>query len=126
MQLRKTVIAPLVVASFAMGTGAAFGQGLTNVPSANLKMPGVTSTTVLSPELAQMIRAQGSMLLENPADAAKYYGYLNDQPNLLPSLGSNVEATQDRAGQEYLSRPTRPEGRGLELRLRHAFRVPGT
>lgn len=92
MQIRKTVIAPLVVASFALGTGAAFGQGLTNVPSANPKIPGVTSTTVLSPELAQIVRAQGSMLLENPADVAKYYGYLNDQPNLLPSLGSNVEA----------------------------------
>src|ERR1700710_1342610 len=94
MQSRKTVIASLVAASFALSAGLASGHGLSHVPSANPKIPGVTSPTVLSPELEQAIRAQGSMLLENPADAAKYYGYLNDQPNLLPSQGSNVEASK--------------------------------
>ena len=94
MQLRKTVIASLVATSCALSAGAAFSHGLTSVPSANPKIPSVTSATVLSPELEQVIRAQGSMLLENPADAARYYGYLNDQPNLLPSLGSNVEASK--------------------------------
>jgi hypothetical protein len=94
MQLHKTVIASLVAASLAVGAGAAASHGLTNVPSANPKIPGVTSATVLSPELAQIVRAQGSMLLENPTDAAKYYGYLNNQPNLLPAPGSNVEASK--------------------------------
>jgi hypothetical protein len=94
MQLRQTAIASLVAASFAVTAGTSFAQGLTNVFNANPKIAGVTSPTVLSPELAQVVRAQGSMLVENPTDAAKYYGYLNDQPNLLPALGSNVEASK--------------------------------
>jgi len=32
--------------------------------------------------------------VENPTDAVKYYGYLNNQPNLVPALGSNIEATK--------------------------------
>jgi len=66
MQTRKIVVASLVVAGIAFGASAAFGQELTNVPSANPKIFGVTSATVLSPELAQIVRAQGSMLVENP------------------------------------------------------------
>jgi hypothetical protein len=99
MKFRKTIIASLVAASFAAGAGAAFGQGLTNLPSANSKTPGVTSPTVLSPELAQIVRAQGSMPVENPTAAVSLYGYVNDRPTptnplLLPALGSNVEATK--------------------------------
>ena len=94
MQAHKTVIASLLVASFAWGAGAAFGQALSKVPSANPRILGVTSATVLSPELAQIVRAQGAMPVENPSDAVKYYGYLNDHPNLLPALGSIVEASK--------------------------------
>lgn len=94
MQIVKTVIASLVAASFALGAGAALAQGLTNVLNANPKISGVTSPTVLSPELAQVVRAQGSMPVENPSASIKYYGYLNNQPNLVPALGSNVEATK--------------------------------
>jgi hypothetical protein len=94
MQLRKTVIASLVAASFTLGANPAFSQGLTNVPTANPKILGVTSATVLSPQLTQIVRAQGSMPAENPTDAARYYGYLNNQPNLLPPLGSNIEASK--------------------------------
>jgi hypothetical protein len=94
MQLCRTIIASLVAAGLAMAAGAAISHGLTHIPSANRATPGVTSATVLSPELEQIIRAQGSILLENAADAAKYYGYLDDRPNLLPALGSNVEASK--------------------------------
>ncbi len=94
MGIGKTAISSLVAASFALGAGAAFAQGLTNVINANPKTPGVTSPTVLSPELAQVVRAQGSMPVENPSASIKYYGYLNNQPNLVPALGSNVEATK--------------------------------
>jgi hypothetical protein len=90
MQLRKLVIASLVAAGYALSASAAFAQELTNVPSANPRILGVSSATVLSPELAQIVRAQGSMLVENPAGLVKYYGYLDNQPNLLPALGSIV------------------------------------
>ncbi|MEO5661019.1 MAG: hypothetical protein ABIQ90_14675 [Polaromonas sp.] len=96
MHLPKTpmIVASLVAASFALGSGAAFGQKLSNVANANTRIPGVTVPTVLSPELAQIVRAQGSMLVENPTGLVKYYGYLNDKPNLLPASNSNVEASK--------------------------------
>jgi hypothetical protein len=93
MQIRKTAIASLAAVGFVLGTGVALGQNLTSVP-ANPKNPGVTVPTVLSPGLAQIVRAQGSMPVENPSSAIKLYGYVNDKPNLVPALGSNVEATK--------------------------------
>jgi hypothetical protein len=62
----------------------ALAADLTHVPSANPKSPGVVAPNILSPELAEVIRAQGAMLLENPQSPAKYYGYNDDKPNLLP------------------------------------------
>ncbi len=94
MGIGKTAISSTVAVSLALGAGATFAQGLTNVLNPNSKIPGVTSPTVLSPELAQIARAQGSMPVENPTDTAAYYGYLNDKPSLLPALGSNVEASK--------------------------------
>jgi hypothetical protein len=95
MQVRKSIIASLLAAApLALDCGAALAQHLTHVPSANPKIVGVTSPTVLSPELAQVIRAQGAMPVENPSDAVSHYGYLNDRPNLLPALASNVEASK--------------------------------
>lgn len=67
---------------------------LAGVPSANPKAAGVTLPTILSPGLAQVVSAQGSTPVENPTAIVRYYGYLNDQPNLLPGPGSNVEATK--------------------------------
>jgi hypothetical protein len=94
MQFRTTLIASLFATPLALGAGGALAQHLTHVPSAQPKIVGVTSPTVLSPELAQIVAAQGSMLVENPTGPVKYYAYLNDQPNLLPALGSNIEATK--------------------------------
>jgi hypothetical protein len=94
MHFRTTLIASLLATPLALGAGGAPAQHLTHVPSANPWIVGVTSPTVLSPELAQIVAAQGSMLVENPTDSAKYYGYLNDHANLLPALGSNVEASK--------------------------------
>src|SRR5437660_188776 len=56
----------------------------TRVPRAHPKSPGVVAPTVLSPELAEVIRAQGAMRLENPVSPAKYYGYNDDKPNHVP------------------------------------------
>jgi hypothetical protein len=94
MQFRKTAIASLIAFPLALNGAAALAQHLTHVPDANPKLPGVTSPTVLSPELAQIVRAQGSMPVENPTGLVTYYGYLNNQPNLVPALGSNIEATK--------------------------------
>ena len=91
---RKTAIALSAAAALMLAGTAAVAQHLSHVPSANPKITGVTLPTVLSPELAQVVRAQGATPLENPTDSAKYYGYLNDKPNLLPALGSNIEASK--------------------------------
>ncbi len=78
----------------------------TNVPAANPKMPGVTLPTILSPELIQVVVAQGSTRLENPSVLTGYYGYDNDvlsapgfpqmlpAPGAVPSAAAKVEATK--------------------------------
>ena len=66
---------------------------LTNVPSANTDSTGYAPPSVLSPELQQVIVAQGATKVENPSSAISYYGYDNDtlnsagQPAMLP-IGS--------------------------------------
>ncbi|MGB8651965.1 MAG: alkaline phosphatase PhoX [Mycobacteriales bacterium] len=76
--------------------GADQGIGLTGLPAANHKAPGLSSPNVLSPELAQVARAQGSMVVENPQGGIGYYGYdsVANDPTLLPTLqdGSLSEA----------------------------------
>jgi hypothetical protein len=53
----------------------------------------VTQPNVLSPELAEVVCASGAMRLENPESPAIFYGYNDDQPNLVPLAGgSSVEA----------------------------------
>jgi len=68
---------------------------LTDVPAANPKISGVTLPTVLSPELIQVVVAQGSTRLENPSALTSYYGYDNDVlsappdvPRMLPAPGA--------------------------------------
>lgn len=66
------VIESLFVAWLAFSPGSAAAQGLTHVPTANPKAAGVAVPNAFSPELAEVMRAQGSMLLENPTSPAKY------------------------------------------------------
>jgi hypothetical protein len=72
---------------------AAFGSSgnepsLTNVANANTKSIGYAPPDVLSPELQQIIVAQGSTKAENPNPATiSYYGYDNDK---LGSAGDPV------------------------------------
>src|SRR5262245_23475300 len=91
-----TVVKSLFVALLAFSPASAAAQGLTHVPAANTKVLGVARPNVLSVELAEVIRAQGSMALENPQEWAAFYGYNDDQPQrpFLPPLGSNVEASK--------------------------------
>lgn len=98
MRLNRNVkIALAVSAAFAAGSGHA--ANLTGVPSANAKLVGIASPTILSPELAQFVVAQGSMKLENGTHDFPFYGYNGDGPMLpapgsIQSSGSNVEATK--------------------------------
>jgi uncharacterized protein DUF839 len=93
--LRKTTMAAFLAAlPMILVASQASAEGLTPIANANVKKTGVAVPTVLSPELVQIERARGAMPVENPADSAAYYGYLNNQPNMLPALGSNVEASK--------------------------------
>src|SRR6266536_2680485 len=99
---RHTVIATLMAGALAVGAVDALALDLTPVPSANPKAPGVPKPNVLSPELAEVVRAEGSLLLENPVSADPtaplYYGYNGSAgdvvPNLLPLPGQTKEASK--------------------------------
>jgi uncharacterized protein DUF839 len=93
----KALLGFLFAGMLGFGAASAGADGLpplTPVPAANPKATGVVAPNVLSPELAEVVRAQGAMLLENPVSPAKYYGYDDNHPNLIPALGSNVEASK--------------------------------
>src|SRR2546425_4186899 len=93
---RDAVIGAVLAGWLSFGATSAIGQGLTPVPKANPKVTGVSVPNAIAVELAEVIRAQGSMSLENPMEWAVFYGYSNDQPQrpLLPALGTNLEATK--------------------------------
>ncbi len=103
----------------ALGAGAAFatvalafgpdGPTLTSVPTANLKSPGYAPASRLSPELRQVVVAQGATALENPQGIVTNYGYENDVPSTRPGRAADAADTglgergaEDRTGQEHL------------------------
>jgi hypothetical protein len=92
--LSTAVAAASTVSGLVIGgpASAATGLGLTGV-SPSAKAPGLTTPHTLSPELSQVVSAQGSMPLENPRDGIGYYGYdsVNNTPPLLP-VGTTGEA----------------------------------
>jgi len=63
---RHTLTTAVLAGWLALGVTSAGAQSLTPVPSANPKAPGIIAPNVLSVELEQVLRATGSMLLENP------------------------------------------------------------
>src|SRR6201989_3515938 len=71
---------------------------LTGVPAANTKSDGYAPASVLSPELSQVVVAQGATKLENPSALTSTYGYDNDvvnaagQPQMLPTPANPHEA----------------------------------
>ena len=94
---RSNTAVLLAVPLLALGIQAN-AQQLTHVPFANPRINGVTLPTALSPELQQIVRAQGSVPVENPGGGVAFYGYRDDHPNLVPlftaGVGSNVEASK--------------------------------
>src|SRR5262245_36943768 len=92
---RIAAVLAVPVAALAVTVGVAAHASeldFTHVPTANPKAPGLAPPNRLSPELAEIISAQGSMTLEHPDGVVKYYGYLDDGRPMVPALGSNVEA----------------------------------
>jgi len=76
------------------------GTDLTSVPTANHRAAGFAPASVVSPELAQIVVAQGSTKLENPSGIVSFYGYENDVPTadnpalpqMVPTPTSATEA----------------------------------
>jgi uncharacterized protein DUF839 len=79
------------------------GPSLTGVPSANTKSDGFAPASMLSPELRQVVVAQGSTKLENASGLTSYYGYDNDvlnatgDPQMVPTAakpGTEAQKTE--------------------------------
>ena len=90
---KKLALAGIVAAGVAVVAVAAAGRStnLTGVPTANTRSDGYAPASKLSPELTQVVVAQGSTKLENPANGVSYYGYDDDvlgpggQPQMVPT-----------------------------------------
>ncbi len=105
--IRRKQAISLIVGG-AVATGAVFaGMGLakpsssvnlTNVPTPNTKSDAFAPPSKLSPELKQLVVAQGATKLENPSTLTSYYGYDNDklnsasEPVMVPTAANPVEA----------------------------------
>ena len=74
-----TAVAAVIAAA---GAAAPPGPSLTPVPNANTRSTGYAPPNVLSPELQELVVAQGSTRVENPDPATvSYYGYDNNKLN---------------------------------------------
>jgi hypothetical protein len=108
MEMNRGKKVAAIAAAGAIVAGGAFaasglawqssGPLLTNVPTANTKSDGFSPASKLSPELAQIVVAQGSTRLENPSTLTSYYGYDNDvlnaagEPQMIPTPTTPDEA----------------------------------
>ena len=87
------------VATLVAFSGAKAELGLQGVAQANSKIVGLAVPNVLSPELTEVVVAQGSTPLENGITGFLFYGYNGDGP-MLPAPGDvqtsshNVESTK--------------------------------
>src|SRR3989442_15316246 len=78
MRYKWAVVNTLLAAALiTTGTAAAASSDLTPVPAATPKTPGFAAPNILSPDLTEIIAAQGSMRLENGAALTNFYGYDN-------------------------------------------------
>jgi hypothetical protein len=87
------------VATLVAFSGAKAALGLQGVAQANSKIVGLAVPNVLSPELTEVVVAQGSTPLENGITDFLFYGYNGDGPMLpapgdIQAPGHNVEATK--------------------------------
>ena len=90
---KKLAVAGLLVGGSIAVAAAVAGPAtdVTGVPAANTKSAGYAPANILSPELTQIVLAQGSTRVENPTADVSYYGYDDDvlglggQPQMLPT-----------------------------------------
>src|SRR5260221_13126430 len=101
--LTATVGVVVTIGGALTGVGLASqpdGPALTNVPTANTKSDGYSPAGRLSPELSQVVVAQGATRLENPSALTPYYGNYNDvlnaagEPQMPPRPGALTEGQQ--------------------------------
>jgi len=79
-----------------IGAFAVDGLAQTHVPTANTKSPGVVTPNILSPELTEVVLAQGAMRLEGTSATTGltgFYGYDNDG-TMIPTGTPAAEATK--------------------------------
>lgn len=100
MRISHAVHAVALVTPLTVACALCFADGLTSVPSAQPKFPGVSQPVVLSPELIQYELARGSFKLENPAGLLTHYGYNSDVlnsggtgPQMVPAAGDVQSAS---------------------------------
>jgi hypothetical protein len=106
---KQTVVLAVLAAVCASAIGAVAslanpvsGPALTDVPTANTKSPGYAPASKLSPELRQIVVAQGSTKLDGATPQVSYYGYDNDVVNaagepqmlLTPSVSNEAHKTE--------------------------------
>jgi hypothetical protein len=96
-----------LVAALIPASAVAGGFSLTPVPNAAPTIPGMAMPNTLSPELFQIIVAQGSMPLENPTSLLTTYGYAADGPmvppaNAIPGLDSREASKTEPDKNTYL------------------------
>jgi hypothetical protein len=105
MRIKRYASVAVIAAAAASVTLAATGSAtppsgptLTNVATANTKSLGYAPASKLSPELQQIVVAQGSTKLENGNAQVSYYGYDDDvlnaagEPQMLPTPAVMNEA----------------------------------
>ena len=93
---RRIAAGVTVAAAATLVVGAAVqaaSPSFTPVPNAQSRVTGIAVPNALPPELADVIVAQGSNVLENPDGAITNYGYYNDGP-FVPAPGGLTEATK--------------------------------
>jgi len=95
------LLAAVAGAVVAVATGAtAAGQGtldLTNIAAANPKAPGFSEPNILSPELQEVVWAQGSTKLDGGTAQVPYYGYDGNGPFVPTSFGGTNGLTAAEA-----------------------------
>jgi hypothetical protein len=84
--MRKRILWMLPVAAAAAAAAVAgaeppSGPSLIPVPTANPRSPGYAPASKLSPELTQIVVAQGSTRTENSIGGINFYGYDSDKTN---------------------------------------------
>jgi hypothetical protein len=98
----KLAAAGVLVTGVAVGVAMAASPAtdLTGAGSANTRSTGYAPASKLSPELAQIVVAQGSTRVENPGNGISYYGYDDDslnaagQPLMTPVGGVEAHKTE--------------------------------